>query len=258
MTAAPILHSPVLDRVAIPPSVTVCITSCGRLDLLAETLAGFRRHNGGGRFLISEDSTEAAVIAKLTASYPEMTVLSGPQRLGLMGSIDRLYGQVETPYIFHLEDDWSFDGPVNWAAAIACLEQRPDVANVSVRAIEEIKEKYRLRSDPVTISGTSFRIMHRDAHPESFGWSSNPGLITRALYQQYAPFGRVIHDRMSGIIKADGKTIAYLLPGVAHHIGQERTVTDPMMPARPTSRPAKWMRAIKKKLYYAGWRKEPF
>jgi hypothetical protein len=30
------------------------------------------------------------------------------------------------------------------------------------------------------------------------------------------------------------------------------------MPARPTSRPAKWLRAIKKKLYYAGWRQEPF
>jgi hypothetical protein len=244
--------------VRIPDSVTVCITSCGRLDLLAATLAGFRRHNIGGRYLLSEDSTDTAAIATLQATYPEMTVLSGTERLGLMGSIDRLYRRVETPHIFHLEDDWAFDGPVNWSAAIACLEQRPDVANVSVRDINEIKEKYRMRSDATMIAGTDFRIMRLDAHPESFGWSSNPGLITRAMYQQYAPFGRVIHDRMSGIIKADGKTLAYLLPGVARHIGQERTVTDPMMPARPKSRPAKWLRAIKKKLYYAGLRKEPF
>lgn len=247
-----------MTAVPIPDSVTVCITSCGRLDLLAETLAGFRRHNTGGRFLLSEDSTDAAVIAQLTATYPDMTVLSGPDRLGLMGSIDRLYSRAETPYIFHLEDDWSIDGPINWSAAIACLDQRPDVANVSVRDINEIKEKYRTRSDAITIAGTAFRVMRADAHPESFGWSSNPGLITRALYQQYAPFGRVIHDRMSGIIKGDGKTLAYLLPGVARHIGQERTVTDPMMPARPKSRPAKWLRAIRKKLYYAGLRKEPF
>lgn len=246
------------DTLPIPDSVTVCITSCGRLDLLAETLAAFRRHNTGGRYLLSEDSTDPAVIATLRSTYPEMTVLSGEQRLGLMGSIDRLYSRVETPYIFHLEDDWAFDGPVNWNAAIACLEQRPEIANVSVRDIHEIKEKYRTRSDPATIAGTEFRVMRRDAHPESFGWSSNPGLITRALYAQYAPFGRAIHDRMSGIIKADGKTLAYLLPGVARHIGQERTVTDPMMPARPKSRPAKWLRAIKKKLYYAGLRKEPF
>ena len=242
----------------IPATVTVCITSCGRLDLLAETLAGFRRHNAAGRYLLSEDSTDKTIITQLQQTYAEMTVLSGPVRLGLMGSIDRLYARVETPYIFHLEDDWAFDGPVNWPAAIACLDSRPDVANVSVRAIEEIKAKYRSRSDPVRIAGTEFRIMRPDAHPESFGWSSNPGLITRALYQQYAPFGRVIHDRMSGLIKADGKTLAYLMPGVARHIGQERTVTDPMMPARPTSRPAKWLRAAKKKLYYAGLRKEPF
>lgn len=242
----------------IPDSVTVYITSCGRLDLLAETLAGFRRHNTGGRYLLSEDSTDQAVIARLQQTYPDMTVLSGPDRLGLMGSIDRLYGRVETPYIFHLEDDWAFEGPVNWTAAIACLDNRLDVANVSVRAIDEIKDKYRSRSDAVSIAGAEFRIMRRDAHPESFGWSSNPGLITRALYLHYAPFGRVIHDRMSGLIKADGRTVAYLLPGVARHIGQERTVTDPMMPARPTSRPAKWLRAAKKKLYYAGLRKEPF
>lgn len=68
----------------------------------------------------------------------------------------------------------------------------------------------------------------------------------------------MLHDQMSGLIKKDGRTVAYLLPGVARHIGQKRTVTDPAMPPRPKSRPAKWLRAIKKKLYYAGLRKEPF
>jgi hypothetical protein len=48
----------------IPDSVTICITSCGRLDLLEKTLASFRAFNAGGRFLISEDSTDAAVIAE--------------------------------------------------------------------------------------------------------------------------------------------------------------------------------------------------
>jgi hypothetical protein len=52
--------------------------------------------------------------------------------------------------------------------------------------------------------------------------------------------------------------MAFLLPGVARHIGQERNVTDPTMPARPKSRLGKWLRGIKKKLYYLGLRKEPF
>jgi hypothetical protein len=242
----------------IPDSVTVCITSCGRLDLLAETLRTFRAYNPGGRYLISEDSADAAVIAEARRTYPDATILTSSGRTGIMASIDRLYQAVETPHIFHLEDDWAFDGPVDWHAALAMLDARPDVANVCVRSIDEIKEKYRLRSDVVAHAGATFRIMHANAHPEYYAWSPNPGLITRDLYQRFAPFAAVNPDRMSGVMKSAKLTQAFLLPGVARHIGYGRNVVDPTMPARPKSRPAKWLRAIKKKLYYAGLRKEPF
>jgi hypothetical protein len=243
---------------AVPDDVTICVTSCGRPDLLKRTLDSFGRFNPGGDILISEDCADAAVIAEVTATYPSMTILSGPERLGHMRSIDRLFSQVKTRYLFHLEDDWLFDGPVNWKAAIAMLDSRADVANVSVRAFSEIKEKYRRRSDELTLGGGSFQLMHWDAHPEFFGWSNNPGLMRTALYEAYAPFGRMRHDQMSALIKREGRREAYLLPGVAHHIGQNRNVKDPTTPPRPTSRPAKWLRWMKKRLYYAGLREEPF
>jgi hypothetical protein len=243
---------------AIPDTVTVCITSCGRLDLLAETLATFRRYNTGGRYLISEDSADAGIVETVRRTYPEARVLSGSGRTGIMASIDRLYQAVETPHILHLEDDWAFDGPVNFAAGLSLMAARADIANVCVRAIDEIKPKYRLRSDVVTHGGAEFRIMHANAHPEYYAWSPNPGLITLDLYRRFAPFARVQPDQMSGVMKQAGLTQAFLLPGVARHIGYGRNVVDPTMPARPTSRPAKWLRAVKKKLYYAGLRKEPF
>lgn len=243
---------------SIPDSVTVCITSCGRLDLLAETLTSFQRYNIGGKYLISEDSTNPAVIDAVTKAYPFARILTGPERLGLMGSMDRLYQQVDTPYIFHLEDDWLFSGPIDWNAATKMLEQRADVANVCVRDINEIKEKYRVRSDAVEVRNRDFRIMRVNSHPEYYAWSSNPGLITTSLYKRFAPFKRLLHDQMSGEMKKAGLRQAFLLPGVARHSGHGRTVTDPTMPARPKSRPQKWLRAIKKKLYYAGFRKSPF
>jgi hypothetical protein len=131
----------------IPDSITVCITSCGRLDLLAETLASFRLYNTGGRFLISEDSADDIVIAAVRAAYPDAQVLVSTGRTGIMASIDRLYRAVETEHIFHLEDDWFFDGPVDWRGALSLLDARSDIANVCVRSIEEIKPKYRNRSD---------------------------------------------------------------------------------------------------------------
>jgi hypothetical protein len=243
---------------AIPEDVTVCLTSCGRPDLLKRTLDSFGRFHEGGKIIISEDCADAALIAQIAASHPAATMLSGPERLGQMRSIDRLFSQVKTPYLFHLEDDWLFEGPVNWKAAIALLARRDDVANVSVRAFSEIKEKYRRRSDALAMEGETFQIMRRDAHPEFFGWSNNPGLMRTALYAAYAPFGRMRHDQMSALIKRDGRSEAYLVPGVAHHIGQSRNITDPTTPPRPTSKTAKWVRWMKKRLYYAGLRKEPF
>lgn len=243
---------------AIPDDVTVCITSCGRLDLLAETLRSFRAHHDGGKFFISEDSTDPHIIAQVQAAYPGMTVLSGPERLGIMGSIDRLYSRVTTPYVFHLEDDWAFDGSVDWTAAIAMLNDRSDVANVCVRAIDEIKEKYRARSESIVVAGRDFRIMQTTSHPEFFAWSPNPGMIKISTYRDYAPFARVHPDQMSGLMKKDGLRQAFLQPGVARHIGQGRNVVDPTMRERPKSRPQKWLRAIKKRMYYAGLRKEPF
>jgi glycosyl transferase family 2 len=242
----------------IPETATVCVTSCGRLDLLAQTLSSFRAFNVGGKYLISEDSTDASVVDQIKKTYPDATVLSGPERLGLMGSIDRLYSRVETKYLFHLEDDWEFNGPIAWQAAIEMLDVRADVAHVCVRDFAEVKPKYQARSEPATAGGREFRIMDCDSHPEFFAWSSNPGLMALSTYRRYAPFGRLMHDQMSGRMKRDGLRQAFLLPGVTHHIGQGRNVADPQMPARPRSRPEKWLRAVKKRLYYAGLRRDPF
>ena len=242
----------------IPGSVTICVTSCARLDLLQRTMESFRRLNTGGRFLLSEDSADAVTTAAVRAAYPDVTVLDGPKRLGLMNSIDRIYSRVDTPYIFHLEDDWLFETGVDWEGAIALLEARKDVANVTVRAFDEIKAKYGSRSSRFELNGREFQIMRLDAHPEFFGWSPNPGLIRTDLYLSHAPFVRMLPDQMSALIKKEGQVQAYMLPGVARHIGHGRNAPDPTMPPRPTSQPAKLLRAVKKRFYYAGLRKQPY
>jgi hypothetical protein len=252
------MMSKIAEPCTIPDHVTVCITSCGRLDLLAQTLAQFRAFNVGGRFIISEDSTNPDVIAEVKARYPFALVLSDDERFGIMRSIDRLYTHVSTPYIFHLEDDWGFDGPVHWQACIDVLDSHAHISNVCVRRFDEVKKKYRKRSTPLHQSGDLFHVMNINAHPEFFSWSPNPGLIKYELYERYKPFARVMPDQMSGVMKKDGLCMAYCEDGVAYHIGQGRNVTDPTMPARPTSYPAKWLRAFKKKLYYFGLRREPF
>lgn len=242
---------------AVPDSVTICITSCGRLDLLEKTLETFQRYNTGGKYIVSEDSADDGVIAAVKARMPYAQVLTGEGRTGLMTSIDRLYSAVETPYLFHLEDDWAFDGPVDWEGALAAFDANPKITNVTVRAFDEIKGKYRRRSTPETYAGRDFAHISPKAHPEWFGWSPNPGLFRTEIYHRYKPFNRVTPDRMSAIIKEIG-TQAFLLPGVARHIGHGRNVSDPGTAPRPKSKIGKYIRFWKYQLYYAGILKSPF
>lgn len=246
------------DKTEIPENVTICVTSCGRLDLLDATLTEFRRYNTGGRYLISEDSTDPAIIQSVKDRYPDAEVLSGATQLGLMGSIDRLYSAVKTDYIFHLEDDWTIVGPVDWQTAIEVLETRPDVSQVCVRQLDDIKPKWQKGATTFQVNGRTLVQMHPNIHPEWFGWTSNPGLIRRQLYHDHKPFARVYHDTMSGLIKKAGQHVAFLKPGVARHAGQGRNVTDPQMPARPKNKFAKLARKWKKQLYYWGLRDDPF
>ncbi len=244
-------------RRAIPESVTICITSCGRLDLLERTLATFQKYNTGGKYIVSEDSADADAIETVKKMMPYARVMTGEGRTGLMNSIDRIYSVVETPYLFHLEDDWEFDGPVDWEGALAALDANPKITNVTIRAFDEIKAKYRQRSKPETYAGREFAHILPNAHPEWFGWSPNPGIFRTEIYQRFKPFNRVTPDRMSAIIKEVG-TQAFLLPGVARHIGHGRNVTDPLTAPRPKSKFGKFVRRWKYRLYYAGLIKSPF
>jgi 2-hydroxychromene-2-carboxylate isomerase len=132
------------------------------------------------------------------------------------------------------------------------------IPNVSLRVFQEIKAKHRKRSAPVRFQCQPFAIMQERSHPEYYAWSPNSGIVRTALWERLKPFAAVSPDRMSGVMKEGGLTMAYALPGVAAHIGIQRNVIDPTMPVRPKTKITKMIRAFKKQLYYFGLRHDPF
>lgn len=231
---------------AIPPDVTVTITSCDRRDLLAATLASLREHHTLGALLISEDSGSHDMLGWLAANVPEATVLPG-NRTGIMASIDRLHRAAGTPYIFHLEDDWVFDGPVDFEATKRALEADATISVVCVRAWDELKRKHRDRS---TALGQGLRVMDPASHPEWYGYTSNPGLMRKSFWARYQPVSRYRHDELSGLAKRDGFRVAYSEPGLARHIGDGRHVVDAVpQGARDRASPLRrWRKAMKARL----------
>src|ERR1700680_4876954 len=116
------------------PDTTVVITSCQRYDLLARTLESFRKYNtdeGIARILVVEDGNgnPSDVCERFGAE-----LIRSEQRLGQVAAIDFAYSKVETPYIFHLEDDWEFYRSGFMERSRAILEIDPSALIVLLRA----------------------------------------------------------------------------------------------------------------------------
>ena len=210
---------------AIPDDVTVVITSCGRPDLLDETIRALKVFHPTGKMIISEDSADEKMIAWLKEAYPDARILSGETRIGLMASIDRLYAAVETPYALHFEDDWVIDGPIPFDTLRKVLDDET-VSVACIRRFSELKPRHQARSKGWDVDGVQFRAIHPDTHPEWYGYTSNPGLIKRAFWEKHQPVARYRHDELSGIAKREGYRVAYMVPGLAEHTGDGRHVVD--------------------------------
>ena len=103
----------------MPPSVTVVITSCNRHNLLFNTISSFIKFNTWKhiqKMIIIEDckisneqavSMESNVLSIVSSLFP-VHIIFNDNNIGQIASIDKAYSFVETPYTFHLEDDWEF------------------------------------------------------------------------------------------------------------------------------------------------------
>jgi hypothetical protein len=116
--------------------VTVCLTSCGRQDLLEHTIKSFYYFNTYPitRFIVSEDSGIKGINTELQAKYPQIDFINDGIKHGQIKSIDSMYKQVTTPYIFHCEDDWQFYRKGFIEESLSILTKHHEVLTVWLRA----------------------------------------------------------------------------------------------------------------------------
>jgi hypothetical protein len=109
------------------------------MDLLEKTLDSFMKYNTYpiARYIVSEDSGIVGVNNRIKAKYPFIDFINDGIRQGQIKSIDSMYQQVTTPYIFHCEDDWQFIQGGFIEESIALLEKYPEVINVWLRGLND-------------------------------------------------------------------------------------------------------------------------
>ena len=160
--------------------ITVVITSCNRHDLLDRTLESFRAHETEGRvarILVAEDGNAdpGAVCARHGAEW-----FGTGTRVGQIKLIDQAYARVDTPFIFHLEDDWEFYRSGFMEKSRAFLEGDPAILLVWLRAWNDTSGHPLSSFSPDHSSGT----LALDFCDCWNGFTFNPGLRRLADYQR--------------------------------------------------------------------------
>lgn len=232
--------------------VTVVLTSCGRLDLLEQTLDSFFKWNTHPikRFIITEDSVDPIIWEScnvLTKKYPiQIEWIFNSIKKGQSPSIDLAYEMVDTPWIFHLEDDWLFYRPGFIEESIKVLTTQPKCIQAWIRPkvdriLNPIDTKvFRLSNGAMVrkVKPVSFLIQNANSHDDLLvenyiGFSWNPGLKRKSdwelLPNGYSGF---MHEHLVDQFYRENGYIVLSLSindedGWVKHIGWNRRAMDP-------------------------------
>jgi hypothetical protein len=234
----------------LPPcSFSVVITSCRRFDLLrpsVETLVA-NLDVAPKKWIIVEDSADERVRDCVKDLGIDATVIVNGTQLGQIASIDRAYAEVDTPYVFHSEDDWEFYRKGFIQESLAILEAHPKLSMVGLRARPD--QNPLVRNMPKLLQdGVAYFVLDPKLHPEYFSYCFNPGLRRMSDYHAVGPFSKHGPEAdVSYAFKQHGFAIANLEADAVRHIGDGRHVHDPTQPAKAKTLPQKLMRSLRKR-----------
>lgn len=173
------------------PSVSFVITTCNRLDLLDQTLTSFFElcKFPFNEYIMTDDSGDDFVYLKLIEKWGhKFKILQNNPKLGLCRSIDKLWTEASSEYIFHCEDDWTFDSNPNLIEdSLSILMEHDHVHQVQIRHISDTPHKPETQLYS-TLNFVNFQKIPwwRDAWT---GYSWNPGLRRKSDYQIMFPHG---------------------------------------------------------------------
>ncbi len=243
---------------ALSAPFSVVLTSCARFDLLRPTVRSLLEHldEPPERFIVIEDSGDPAVrdaLAPFEAALGRpFDVVLNAERLGQMRAIDRAYERVETPLVFHCEDDWEFFRRGFLGESRRILAARPDVSMVGLRPREELNPRVRGTPETPLDDGLepplAFLALDPRAHPEYFSYSFNPGLRRLADFRRLQPVAALGREEdVSYAFKKAGFRMANLATPAVRHLGDGAHVDDPTSRRKAKTPSERLARSIRKR-----------
>jgi len=187
--------------------VTVFLGSCNRPHLLEKTLDTFFEMNTYPleRFIIVEDGMVPGCIDFVKTRYDfPIEIYYNEEKLRQIKSIDKGYGMITTPYVFHMEDDWQFVKPNFIEVSKEVLEADENIIQVWLRGTDDttIKHPYHPEIFESPITQTKMVLVQYGYQGVWHGFSFNPGLKRLKDWQTlpggFAALPRQVPDLQSG------------------------------------------------------------
>jgi glycosyltransferase involved in cell wall biosynthesis len=219
--------------------VIACIVfTDGRTNLLRRTLASFETQVSGQivERWIYDDSGDRRVREAIARNHPEFSLINHPsgERQGFAGAIrtawDALRSESIADYVFHLEDDFTFNRPVNLDDFENILTKRPNLAQIAL--LRQAWNPDEIEAGGLIEMRPDEYVTHLDGDgrcwlEHDLFFTTNPSLYRRSLIEMFDwPAGPESEGRFGLELRKHGFRFAYWgskddEPAV-HHIGSHR------------------------------------
>lgn len=218
--------------------IALIVITDGRTDCITRTIeSAMSNLEGVTERWMYDDSGDEDHRAWLFKTFPEFRLVYHPEgRQGFGGAIreiwDVLRKRSAADYIFHLEDDFTFNRPVPLDDMIEILDEQPELAQVALR--RQAWNSHEIRAGgviEVNPDAYTERLGHFHSYLEhDLFFTTNPSLYRRSLLDNEWPEGANSEGRFTGWMRDLNYRFAYLGersdPPWVHHIGDERAGKD--------------------------------
>ncbi len=208
-------------------NVTACLTMGRRPELLERTLVSLQPLLSGMSILAVNDFGDEATNRIFRTICPQGRIIDLPGHVGHHRAVDAMYSEVQTDYVFHLEDDWVFDRQNFIPDAISVLRSAEQAAVVCVRHVDDFvtDAATNKKIKRLTTQDDIVALNLNDIHSQWYGYTFNPHVARISLWRNMGGFAGYKKERhISRNLRAMGGEALYLNPGACRHVGANDSV----------------------------------
>ncbi len=209
--------------------VTLCLTIGRRPILLKRTLESLISKFDFKQVIAINDFRDEPSNAVFKAICPNGLLLNLAEQVGHHKAVDAMYSMVKTPFIFHCEDDWLFDTPLEIDKGVNLLISNPNMTSVCYRKLIDfhLNQKDLDRVEFHEFEGMRYARLD-GLHDQWHGYTFNPHLIRADFWRLLGGFSSFKKERhVSRWVRSRGGFVAYLESGPCFHIGDDDSVSNP-------------------------------